>query len=372
MVTLQLYTAPGTDTAAILYRADSIVVFAQQHGWVRASDPTATAGPLLLVGDSDAPPASVIIIGPRGPVEVALRAGEALLIPAGATCRRPAALVALSPVDRAAPVDPLFGGLYPLRAARRLGDELRIVYLDQSIVVIDKPAGQVVHPHQVEWQLPAAREALAGYVRGKLWTVHRLDRATSGLLLLARTATAAAELSRQFRERAVRKEYLAVLRGHLREPRVVDTPLKREHNRTVADPAETWIEPIAHGVVDEPVGKYPQGWYTLARVQIATGRYHQIRRHASSISHPVLGDRQHGDGVQNRFLSAHLGTDALLLRAHMLQFAHPVHGGTLRFRAATPPHWRHAIGALGLAAPDYLHEDTLIEGISDAHRLVSV
>ena len=225
------------------------------------------------------------------------------------------------------------------------------MYCDDQLVIVDKPAGLLVHPSQYDHRLPNCREATAGMVNGRLWTVHRIDRATSGLVIFARSETAAGALSRSFRMRLVAKRYLAVLRGHLMTPCDVDAPLRRERRASVSDAhydeAHSRFVPLAHGVVDRPVGKFDQGWYTLAALELNTGRRHQARRHAAFISHPVIGDREHGDGVQNRFYTAHCAEDRMLFRAHEVRFPHPGGWGSLQIRVGVPDWWVAATVALG-------------------------
>lgn len=214
---------------------------------------------------------------------------------------------------------------------------LDVRYEDAHLVVVDKPAGMVVHPgaghadgtlvnallHHVD-----DLSGVGGEVRPGI--VHRLDRGTSGLMVVAKSDRAHAELSRQFHDREVDKEYYALVWGVVQAGRRIEEPIGRDPaNRqkmsTRARRARTAVTRITR--VEHLRG------VTLAQIAIATGRTHQIRVHLSGIGHPVVGDALYG-GVHRR-VPPHLKAVARLerpfLHAARLSFTHPVEGHRLEF-----------------------------------------
>jgi 23S rRNA pseudouridine1911/1915/1917 synthase len=202
---------------------------------------------------------------------------------------------------------------------------LRVLYEDSAVIAIDKPAGMVVHAgagihsgtlvnallHRFD-----SLSQLGGDLRPGI--VHRLDRFTSGVLLVAKTDLAHQDLARQFSSREVEKIYLALVQGQLKqETGRIDRPISRDPVRRtrmtarLAEGRSAWTEyHVLH--------RYPN--FTLLRVRIGTGRTHQIRVHLSSIGHPVVGDTLYGaqsqPGLAGRFF----------LHAHRIRFRSPASG----------------------------------------------
>jgi len=229
---------------------------------------------------------------------------------------------------------------------------IRVVYEDEDVLVVDKPAGMVVHPSVghptgtlVHALLGRAAErgetlgAIAGV--GRPGIVHRLDRDTSGLLVVAKTDAAQSALMRQFGERTVDKEYLALVRG---------------------------AAPASHGRVEAPVGRDPRDrqrmavvargrWavtdyeaigtgsgYTLLRLQPHTGRTHQLRAHLAYLHLPIAGDLRYGGGVGPG------GLRRQFLHAARLAFARPRDGARLEAWSELPPDLAASLAASGIAA----------------------
>jgi 23S rRNA pseudouridine1911/1915/1917 synthase len=208
----------------------------------------------------------------------------------------------------------------------------RIAYEDDRLLVVDKPPGIVVHP------APGHRtgtlvQALAGRVAGgddpeRPGVVHRLDRDTSGLLVLARDETTHAALKAALARRDLVREYLALVEG--RPPArsgTIDAPLGRDRRVRTRRSSDTdeGRPAVTHF---EVVRALPED--TLLRVRLETGRTHQIRAHLLAIGHPVAGDPEYGaagrHGLQRQFL-----------HAARLAFAHPATGAPVDIRSALPP-----------------------------------
>jgi 23S rRNA pseudouridine1911/1915/1917 synthase len=196
-----------------------------------------------------------------------------------------------------------------------------IVYEDPDLLVVDKPAGLVTHP-AAGHRGPTLAEALRGTAAGgpdpeRAGIVHRLDRDTSGLLVVAKTEQAYGALVDQLRARDVRREYLALVAGHPEaQSGTIDAPLGRDRARrtVVSTRSDRPREAVTRFEVIE---RLPAT--TLLRVHLETGRTHQIRAHLAAIGHPVCGDPQYG----GRPCGRELGLERQFLLAERLMFSHP-------------------------------------------------
>ncbi len=214
---------------------------------------------------------------------------------------------------------------------------LKIIHDDSDLVVVDKPAGMVVHPaagHQHGTLVNALLHHVSGLsgIGGEQrpGIVHRLDRGTSGLMVVAKHDTAHAELSRQFADREVDKEYFALVWGLLNTGRRIDAPLGRDptNRQKMSTRARR-----ARSAVTRVTGTERLRGLTLARVAIATGRTHQIRVHLNSIGHPVVGDSVYG-GTRRHLAADHRFLASLqrpFLHAWRLKFTHPGDGRRIEF-----------------------------------------
>jgi len=225
------------------------------------------------------------------------------------------------------------------------------VYRDEYLVVIDKPAGLLVHPHSFDWRSPTCISIVERMTGRRVYTVHRLDRGTSGLVILALDPVTATALSMAFRERRIHKEYLALVRGFIGESGRIDSPISRRPGKPAA-PALTLYKPLAQVELPVPIGPHPSARYTLLSLELATGRSHQARRHLHRINHPVIGDKQHGDRDHNRYYAERFGREFLFLRATRIQFTHPHDGSELNVQAALPDFWNHVLEEIGMAVPE--------------------
>lgn len=230
---------------------------------------------------------------------------------------------------------------------------IRIVHQDDDIVVIDKPAGMLTHASSFDRHTPSVLMVLGSMVGRPVYTVHRLDRMTTGLMVLALHREAAADLSAQFRDRETTKRYLALVRGHLDDHGEITTAVPR-NIRGEAVEARTDYRTLGRGVVPEPVGRYEEAWLSLVELELHTGRSHQARRHLHQMNHPVLGDNKHGDKTYNRWAASLLGERHMYLRAWSLAFAHPRTGAAVTATAGLPPLWDRALELFAITAPDRL------------------
>jgi 23S rRNA pseudouridine1911/1915/1917 synthase len=219
---------------------------------------------------------------------------------------------------------------------------LRIVFEDPDVVVLDKPAGMVVHPaagHSsgtlVNALLHHVKDlsGIGGELRPGI--VHRLDRGTSGLMVVAKHDRAHNELSRQFRDREVEKEYVALVWGVVHAGRRIDAPIGRDEKDR--QKMSTRARRARSAVTRVTWARHLRG-VSLLKVAIATGRTHQIRVHLSTIGHPIVGDATYG-GVHRRVphdLRPVMRLERPFLHAARLSFTHPGDGRRVDFDSPLP------------------------------------
>ena len=204
-----------------------------------------------------------------------------------------------------------------------------ILHEDEWLVVVDKPAGLVVHPargHHGE-TLVDLLEGLQGGESGRPGIVHRLDKDTSGLMVAARSEEAHAALAGQIAARTVEREYLALVEGRLGSRRgTIDAPIGRSHR----DPTRMAVAGRAQRQARthfEVIELLPGD--SLVRARLETGRTHQIRAHFAAIDHPVAGDPTYGTPGRH-------GLERQFLHAARLAFAHPATGERAEFQSPLP------------------------------------
>ena len=245
---------------------------------------------------------------------------------------------------------------------------LTVVYEDAQLAVIDKPAGMMVHAGAAKADDVRNRGTLVNALLhrfGKLAAgghalrpviVHRLDKETSGLIVVAKDDVTHRKLQEQFASRSVKKKYIALVHGWPKlASGTIDLPISRDQKKRVrmTTRVATGRTAISHYKVLRRI-ESPFGKLALVEVRIATGRTHQIRVHMASLGHPVAGDALYG--APAKLKSAKLGVVSLarnFLHAAELEFTHPKTGRTLHFRAPLPPELREFTQKLGeTALPD--------------------
>jgi 23S rRNA pseudouridine1911/1915/1917 synthase len=206
------------------------------------------------------------------------------------------------------------------------------VYEDADLLVVDKPAGLVTHP------APGHRGVtLAELLPARSRVVHRLDKDTSGLLLVARTEEALKALQTAMKKREITREYTALVEGHPdAESGTIDAPIGRDRgNRTVMSTrTDRARDAVTHFEVLERLSRT-----SLLRVRLETGRTHQIRAHLAAIGHPVVGDPHYGGSASGR----RVGLNRQFLHASTLMFRHPSSGELVRCESKPPVELSHAL-----------------------------
>ena len=222
--------------------------------------------------------------------------------------------------------------------------DLAVVHEDDAVLVVAKPAGLVVHPGSGNWAgtmlnaLLHRVPALGHLPRAGI--VHRLDKETSGLLVVAKTEAAMQDLVRQLQARTVKRTYLALARGLVTAPGTVDAPIGRHPTQRT----RMAVVPGGKPAVTHYRPKRRFAAHTLLECDLETGRTHQIRVHLASIGHPLEGDPVYGGRGVRRL-------DRQALHAWKLAFVHPSTGKTVRFEAPPPADFEALLDGLAKAAP---------------------
>jgi tRNA pseudouridine65 synthase len=233
---------------------------------------------------------------------------------------------------------------------------LRVLHADAWLAIVDKPAGLMVHDSALaRGETEFAADRLRAQFGRPIFLVHRLDRATSGCLLLAFDRDTASQLGKAMMLRghdamagsgAVEKHYLAVCRGWPDERFDIDHPLDGGPGKPVKKPAVTRFVRLATAELAVPSAGFATSRYALLHAQPQSGRFRQIRRHLKHASHHLIGDSSHGDGRHNRAFRM-LGVHRMLLHARRLAFTHPVSGARMDVVAPFDAQFTRALQLFG-------------------------
>lgn len=234
---------------------------------------------------------------------------------------------------------------------------LEIVYQDEHLVAVNKPAGWLVHRSWLDRkEKVVVMQTVRDQIGQHVFTVHRLDRPTSGVLLMALSPAVARQLAQQFEQHQIEKVYHAVVRGYVTDDGVIDYALTEELDR-IADkfanpdkapqPAVSHYRALACAEMPVAIGRYDTSRYSLLELKPQTGRKHQLRRHMAHLRHPIIGDTTHGDLRQNRGMAAHFGCARLMLHASQLSLTHPVTGQRLSIQARWDEDWQRVMAQFG-------------------------
>lgn len=225
--------------------------------------------------------------------------------------------------------------MLPPMTARSLRSGVQVLHHDASLIAVNKPTGLLTHPGWGRDRATALSEARA--LAGRwVYPVHRLDRATSGVLLFALDSQTAGELQCQFRDGGVHKRYLALVRGIPPAQGVIDHAIPRQ-------PKGPRVPAVTHYL---RLGVYER--YATVEARPETGRLHQVRRHLKHIDHPIIGDTTYGKGEHNRLFRRRFGLHRLALHALRLELRHPKTGALLCLEAPVPEDLAGTLGAMGL------------------------
>lgn len=221
-------------------------------------------------------------------------------------------------------------------------DDLQVLYSDAQLAVVDKPAGLMVHDSKLaRGETDFAADRLREQFGKPIFLIHRLDRATSGCLLLAFDRDTASALGKVLMTGDVGKEYLAVCRGWPQEAFTIDHALDGGPGKPEKKPAVTHFVRLATGELPVPSAGFDTSRYALLRCTLETGRFRQIRRHLKHAFHHMIGDTSHGDGRHNLQFRMR-GVHRMLLHASRLSFIHPSSGKRIEVVAPLDAEFRKA------------------------------
>lgn len=230
--------------------------------------------------------------------------------------------------------------------------KLEIIFEDDHYIAINKPAGVLVHRTNLakEENILLAVQLLRDQIGQRVYPLHRIDRPTSGVLLFGKTPEAAAFLTPLFPTDQVKKQYLAVVRGHMSSDHGwIEQALSKDLTGELQEAlTEYWtLDKTEIPFSSSP--KYLTSRYSLIKVYPHTGRMHQIRRHMAHARHYVVGDTTHGNNKQNIFFRSQFELNNLLLHAWALEFRHPYTNKNIEIKAEMPSYFNLIINKLNFS-----------------------
>jgi tRNA pseudouridine65 synthase len=219
-----------------------------------------------------------------------------------------------------------------------------VLYEDEFCLAVSKPNRMLVHHSHYSRNLQEEAslfEWLKNSLGIEVFPVHRLDYKTSGIVLLCKEKSFVNQFQDLFENQSIEKKYLALLRGHIDEKGIIDSPVQNERGNYKT--AETHYQLLQHFTLDIEVEPYPSSRYSLVEFTPKTGRMHQLRIHANKISHPIIGDTKYGNRHHNRMFANELHFPNLFLHAQFLSFTHPILNTEICIEAQLPAFWNECL-----------------------------
>lgn len=218
---------------------------------------------------------------------------------------------------------------------------LDIIFEDDYLLCINKPNNVLVH-HAFHSRNVADEESLLQLIEKekglKVYPIHRLDRKTSGIILLAKQKEFVSKFQDLFTKNEIQKTYYGVVRGFSPAEKIIDTPVKGRDANVHKD-ALTLLKTLENVTLNIPVRPYNSSRYSLVELQPKTGRMHQLRVHTNKISHPLIGDAKYGDKNHDVMFDKNFGWKNLFLHAGKLEFIHPFSSKALALKAYFTDDW---------------------------------
>ena len=221
-----------------------------------------------------------------------------------------------------------------------LVDTIEIVFEDDYIVAVNKPNNFLIHQSHYARNIkePTLLEFLEQQLGFPLYPVHRLDRKTSGIILLAKQKEFVATFQELFNQNEIHKTYYAMVRGFSPAVGTIDTPVKNDDTGVYKD-ALTNYTTSQSIELDIPVTPYEKSRYSLVKLCPETGRMHQLRKHLNKINHPIVGDYKYGDRFHNRMYETEFNCMYMFLHAYKMEFTHPLSAQKMCLTAGFPIDW---------------------------------
>lgn len=218
---------------------------------------------------------------------------------------------------------------------------LDLNYEDEYVIAVNKPNNVLVHhakhSRNVSDEL-SLLQIIENQLNYKVYPIHRLDRKTSGIILLAKQKKFVSEFQALFTENSIQKTYYGIVRGFSPETKTIDSPVKGRDAK-IHKEALTNLKTLNNITLEIPVKPYDTSRYSLVELSPKTGRMHQLRVHMNKISHPLLGDPKYGDKNHNLMFEMQFNCSKLFLHAGKLKFQHPFSKEALNLNANFPEDW---------------------------------
>jgi tRNA pseudouridine65 synthase len=224
-----------------------------------------------------------------------------------------------------------------------------ILFEDDYVIMVNKPNNILIHNSYYARNITDTTllELLYQQFGYHFFPVHRLDRKTSGVLVLAKKKDVVSIFQTLFNSNQIQKIYIAIVRGYLQNgPITIDTPVKNPDTENYKE-AATYCEPLCSSQLNIPVHPYDASRYSLVRLIPRTGRMHQLRIHMNKISHPIVGDYKYGDRFHNRMFEHEFNCKNLFLHAYSIYFKHPITNNNIHIKASFPNDWKLVFKHLG-------------------------
>jgi len=200
--------------------------------------------------------------------------------------------------------------------------QIQIIYEDETLVAINKPNGLMTHKSSInKYAKTAALQLLRDTINQRVYTTHRLDSKTSGLLIFTKDKETGTILNKMFANYEIEKKYIGIVRGWVDDSATIDYPIKND--KAVLKNAVTNYTCLQKTERPFQTSKFKTSRYSLVELKPETGRYHQLRMHLAHIFHPIINDRPHGCNKQNRYFKHQHQINEMMLHARSLTFAHP-------------------------------------------------
>ena len=218
---------------------------------------------------------------------------------------------------------------------------LEIIFEDDYLLCVNKPNNVLVH-HAFHSRNVSEEASLLQIIKNetglKVYPIHRLDRKTSGIILLAKETNFVSKFQELFTNNEIQKTYFGIVRGYSPDEKKIDSPVKgRDAN--VHKEALTYLKTLEKITLEIPVKPYDSSRYSLVELLPKTGRMHQLRVHTNKISHPLIGDPKYGDKNHNIMFEINFGCNKMFLHAGKLNFKHPFTSEELILNAKFPIDW---------------------------------
>lgn len=217
---------------------------------------------------------------------------------------------------------------------------MKVIYEDEFIICANKPNDTIVHHSYYSRNVIEEISLLENLydLYGKVYPIHRLDRRTSGVVLLAKKTEFISSFQKLFTDNLIKKVYYGVVRGHSPDEITIDSPVKGRDSK-VYKSAETYLKTIRNTTLPIAVKPYDTSRYSLVKLIPKTGRLHQLRIHLNKISYPLIGDTKYGDKNHNLMFYDNFGVSILFLHAYSLKFSHPYINKKMCLRACFNDDW---------------------------------